>query len=357
MGEFSLKYSVSLLLLSCFSLDAYSAYLRFLGNGYDRKLKRMVRIFVFFAIALFTLFSAIIWHSYALIPFSAYVLFRERAYYYRSSYNYLAYGGIQVFAYVLSIVFLLIIWRFYSVNASTIILCFGIAYLVAFVAFSLLIHKEGESSNVDGWSANDFFKYIIPGAFGTILAWVLGAADQAFVNYYFTPDVQAGLAIALRSIGIIRMFSGAFLEYWPRFYFDRLKNQDYKIILHQREIFILCFLFFTVLCLIFAKTIYLLLGASSYTRVTWIFCALAVGECFRIWASINATYLSYILRGAINTYILIFLGGIKLLLITLFIEKGGIVFAVSTTVGIYFLYWLLSILMLKAERKAMSSAA
>lgn len=146
------------------------------------------------------------------------------------------------------------------------------------------------------------------------------------------------------------------MEYWPRFYFERMEKREYSAVRIMKILFLGVV---TVLCLgtvIFSKQLYWLMGASKYADMRWMFCYLAIAEMFRQWGAILITYQSFMKNTSINVICLSVLGFAKFIANWFTINSMGVNVLFYSTLICYFLYFLASMYFgFYRERKYMKS--
>ena len=357
MGTYSNLNSICNLLVSICSLEIYCVYLRFLDSGCNKNLRSQVNTVLLCAFFIYATVIFVAFKSFLLLPFFCFSLYRERLYYYRAKLQIVKYGVIQLVFYVISILMIITLFSLHILKGYNFIFSQGIIYGILYLLCICFFRKVKENNRLDDHCKSketplrDLLKYSVPGAVSGLFGWAIGAADQAFINAHLSVEIQAGFAVAFRTIGVIRILAGSFFEFWPRYYVQQIEKKALISLTKARSLFVLLYILSSLLMIYFAKFLYLLMGAGKYSGTVWIFQVLMVSEIFRVLGSLNVTYFSYILRGYLITIAFGVLGSLKLGANFFYNENLGVEFFVYSTVFIYVLFFLFSISALFAERK------
>jgi O-antigen/teichoic acid export membrane protein len=224
----------------------------------------------------------------------------------------------------------------------------GISYaLIALLYYILKDNTPNSNKPImqlqEEYSSVDVVKYSMPLAFNAVLVWLMGAADQLLIDQYLDRLTLTYYAVAFRMILVTRLITGIIMEYWPRFYFERMANGDQSALRQMRRIFIVFVALISVGTIVFSNLLYTVLGASQYLHVRWMYCILALGEIFRIWSSVNMTYQSYRKNTSINVACLCAIGVIKLTTNFVLIQRYGVMVLLVSNCVAYALYYLCSL--------------
>ncbi len=345
LGSFSYNQSLLILFTSVYSIEVYSVYLRYIGYCNEKELLKVSRKILFIASLLFCITAILYFKSVYYIWFLGYMWMRERLYFFRSKMDINTYGRIKLLQYFISICFLIILILTGNINHKTLLAGIGISYLI----LSFLYNFNGKSKNADVSddlpivSEKEIIKYALPLSFNAIMVWVLGAADQMLIDKYLDALTLTYYSVGFRIINVIRIGIGVIMEYWPRFYFERMENHDYNAIKFMYMIFMAIVAILCIGTIIFSEQLYWLMGASQYSHMRWMYCVLALSEMFRLWGAINMTFQSYIKNNSINVICLSFLGGVKLFINWMNIENKGVFILLNSTCLCYLIYFFCSI--------------
>jgi O-antigen/teichoic acid export membrane protein len=271
---------------------------------------------------------------------------RERLFFFRAKMDITTYGRIKIFQYLFSILVLLGLIVSNNLNEKSMLVGIGVSYL----AVSFIYNFNGKAKkalnfedDLPAIETKEIIRYALPLSFNVIVVWLLGAADQMLIDMYFDAMTLTYYSVGFRIINVIRIGTGVIMEYWPRFYFERMVSRDYSAIKTMRILFLGVVAVLSVGAIVFSKPLYWLMGASQYSNMRWMFSMLAAAELFRQWGSINITFQSYMKNTSINVLCLSVLGGIKLIINWMFIKEAGVSILFHTTLGCYFLYYMCSL--------------
>lgn len=345
LGPFSYNQSLLILFTSVYSIEVYSVYLRYIGYCNEKELLKVSRKILSIASLLFLLTTLIYFKSAYYIVFFGYMWMRERLYFFRSKMDINTYGRIKMLQYFLSICFLIILILTGNINHETLLAGIGTSYLILSIVYNFnnKSKKAAISEDLPIVSEKEIIKYALPLSFNAIVVWVLGAADQMLIDKYLDVFTLTYYSVGFRIINVIRIGIGVIMEYWPRFYFERMEKRDYNAIKFMYMIFMVIVAILCIGMIIFSEQLYWLMGASQYSHMRWMYCILALSEMFRLWGAINMTFQSYIKNNTINVICLSVLGGAKLFVNWLNIENKGVLILLNTTLLCYLIYFLSSI--------------
>lgn len=358
LGKYSYYLSLLTVILSTTSLSIYGAHLRFLGFVDKEKLMKFIKMVLIFATIIYLSVVLIIWKNWYYVPLVALIWFNEELFYFRSSTKVKLYTGMKFTQHIIIIIIFYILLLMGDVDYNILILITGIAYFLTYLVFKpFQVKLDIDYVAEDDFSRKEVLKYSLPGAISALSIYFLASADQIFINSYLTMIDLSNYAMALRMIAIIQLFTAVFMDYWPRFYFEKANMKSYKEINSMGLLFKTAILIFSIVCIIVASPIYFMMGARAYVgQSTIIFSVLVFSEIFRVFGSINMTYRSYTKESVYNVSILAILGVFKIGINFLFIEQYGLIVLLATTLISYILYWLISIFVsVKAEKKYMQS--
>lgn len=346
LGQFSYAQSMLIFFTSVYSMEVYSAYLRFIGFNSEKELLGLVRKILIIASALFSITVLFYFRMPLYILFFGYMWMRERLYFFRAKLDITTYGLIKIFQYALSIFFALVLIYFERLNEQSMLLGISVSYLAVSLIYSFNSKAKNSTDLKDNLpivGIKEIISYALPLSFNAIAVWLLGAADQMLIHMYLDAVTLTYYSVGFRIISVIRIGTGVIMEYWPRFYFERMGRRDYSAVKTMHVLFLVVVALFSLGAIALSKPLYWLMGASQYSNMSWMFSVLAAAELFRQWGSINITFQSYMKNTSINVMCLSVLGGIKLIINWLFIKEGGVSILFHTTLGCYFLYYLCSL--------------
>ena len=330
-----------------------------LGLLMKKKLLKRVRQILFIASVLFSITVFAFFESPFYILFVGYMWMMERLYFFRSKMDITTYGRIKIMQYAFSIFFIggLIVTKL--LNHQTVLIVIGLSYVVVSVLYTFNSKAKRITAVEDDLpqvKTGEIVKYALPLSFNAIVVWVLGAADQMLIDNFMDPLTLTYYSVGFRIINVIRIGVGVIMEYWPRFYFERMEKREYSAVRIMKILFLGVV---TVLCLgtvIFSKQLYWLMGASKYADMRWMFCYLAIAEMFRQWGAILITYQSFMKNTSINVICLSVLGFAKFIANWFTINSMGVNVLFYSTLICYFLYFLASMYFgFYRERKYMKS--
>lgn len=356
LGKYSYYQSLFVVILPVFSLTIYSSHLRFLGFVDVNRLLNLIRKVLAIASVMFGILALVVWAEWRFIPFAGFIWFNEQLYYFRSLSRIWLYSAMKFVQHIILICSFGILLLLQQANHEMLLFIMGLAYILTYAIFfrarqSCIIEQQ----TTEDYCRKEIFAYCVPGAVSIVAMYILSAGDQMFINVYLSSFDLADYAVAFRTLILIQLFTAFFMEYWPRFYFERAAKRNYSYIKKMGLGFKAAIASFSVACILFADPIYYIMGVKAYIgQSTWIFSMLVFGEIFRVFGSINMTYRSYSKESIYNVYILGGLGISKLAVNYLFVEQYGIAILVYTTVGCYVAYWIMSYLFsVRAEKRYM----
>ena len=343
LGQFSYAQSMLMFFCSVYSMEVYSAYLRFIGVNSDKSLLQITRRTLSVASLLFGI--TVIWYfkSPIYLLFFAYMWMFERLYFFRAKLDIKTYGLIKILQHLISVSILVWLIMLNQLNEKTMLFALGVSYGIV----ALLYNFNGKARQYTDIEANlpsvptkDILRYCVPMSFNAIVIWLLGAADQMLINIYLDPMTLTYYSVAFRVIAVIRLGVGIVMEYWPRFYFESMVNMAYEKMRTMKVIF-LCFVILLCGCSVWLSApLYHVMGASQYVQARWMFSMLAIAEAFRVCGSILITYQAFIKNTIINIACLSILSSGKLLVNWLFINQFGVRLLLYTTITCYVLYFI-----------------
>lgn len=343
LGKFSYTQSLLVLLISVYSMEVYSAYLRFIGIREERRLRRLIRRILLVASLLFSITVLLFFDSPFYILFAGYMWMMERLYFFRSKMDITTYGRIKVFQYACSIIIIIVLAACNLLNHYTVLTGIGASYVMVSVYYHFAAKANNVTDADDGLPVADtkeVLKYAFPLSVNAIVVWMLGAADQMLIDRYMDALTLTYYAVSFRIISVIRIGVGVIMEYWPRFYYERMDKKEYSQVKSMKALFLGVV---TVLCLgtvVFSRQLYWIMGASEYADMRWMFCCLAMAEMFRQWGSIINTFQSFMKNTSVNVICLSVLGGTKLIVNWLAINNIGVAILFYSTLICYFFYFL-----------------
>lgn len=345
LGLFSYNQTILNLMVGVYSLEAYSAYLRFVGYYSYQDIVRKVRVILLVASVLFVATSVVVWKSFAYLLFFFFIWYRERMYFFRATSRIKKYGLVKIIQGLLLLLMLFILIHFNLLNHKSLILCYGLSYLIT----TLIFCRDGVNSNdivlepTIPLDNRKILRYIIPLGFSAIVVWLLGAADQLLINQFLGPVDLTNYSVAFRLLGIVRLGTGIIMEYWPRFYIEKIETRDLSSLKKMRFLFVVVVILISLGSAIFSKMFYFILGASAYSSSRLLYSVLSIGEAFRILASILMTFQSYKNNTSISIGCLGAIGILKFAINLFFIQHTGVWFLVVSTVVGYFIYFICAI--------------
>jgi O-antigen/teichoic acid export membrane protein len=325
-------------------MEAYSTYLRFWGYYDDKRLIQIVRRVLLVASILFSITVILFFDSVAYILFFAFLWVQERLYFFRAKVDIKTYGRIKILQNILITLFTTALIFSRLITYKNVLLAYGFSYLIVAIIYNII---GGKSTKYDVKSkplvVKDIFKYSMPLSFNAVVVWLIGAADQVLINQYLDTMTLTNYSVAFRLLGVVRLATGVIMEYWPRFYIERIEKRQSIAIQKMRNLFCAYIIIISVGTALFSGVLYYIMGASSYSGTKWIYVALSIAEIFRIIGSINMTFLSYKNNTSINVICLSVISVTKFLINMLLIHSYGVEVLLLTTLIGYVVYFGLSI--------------
>jgi len=324
------------------SLNVYSAYLRFWSRFNDRELIRFVTKVSVFATIFFALIIYLVFANVYFILYAAIIMFNERTYFFRSMEEIKRHNLLKYINNFLLICLILSFIVFKNLNFETIILGYGICYLLSsIVGFSRPFTKKLNYRNEPPLPRKQVVKFVAPLMFNGILLWLLLVSDQIIIKHYLSLNELAKYAIAYRVLSILKLFTGLFFLYWPIFYFREMEKRNARRIRVVRRWIVFLIFAFLLASIMVNKILYVVFGAGKYKQFSYLFVILVMAEFLRIFGSLNLTYRSFMIQNHFNLIILILSVLVNVVLNLVFIKTYGVVFAAYSTLiacGLYFIF-------------------
>lgn len=349
IGLYSYNKSLFELLAAVISLTLYTSYLRFNTKGINKKLGKIVLVYVFIAIAILFLIYLILSKSVYASLYCFVVLYNERSYFFRSIFDTNRLNTLRIAAafVTLSLIIVTAFMMSKALSASDVLFYYAIGYMLA-IPF-LYVKKQTTSTVEDGISIKDILKYCIPGALMVIVDWIFVFSSQHIIKEHYGFEELAPFAISQRAMLAIKLVTGLYLMYYPTLYFKEIEKGNYSLIKKSRRLILLSLMLFITICYLSTNYIYILIGAGAYLDSISYFRILLVAEFFKVAASLYGLYLSYKLQ-TIQNFLILLLGTVcNILIIYFYIEEIGVVVACISSVIAYFI--VLILIMLFSYRK------
>lgn len=359
LGQFSYTQSLLVVFTSVYSMEVYSSYLRFIDINNEKSILKLVRNTLLIASVLFSITVFIFFDSPFYILFAAYMWMRERLYFFRAKMDISTYGRIKIVQYALSIFFISCLIIFNLLNHKTVLIAIGLSYTFVSVLYTFNSKAKKITTLEDDLpvvETKEIIRYALPLSFNAIVVWLLGAADQMLIDNNMDSLTLTYYSVGFRIINVIRIGVSVIMEYWPRFYFERMGKKEFQAIKVMKFLFLGVV---TVLCLgavILSRQLYWIMGASKYVDMRWMFCYLAISEMFRQYGSILITFQSFMKNTSINVICLSVLGFAKFVFNWIAIKSMGVNILFYSTIVCYFFYFIAALYFGEyQERKYMKS--
>ena len=110
------------------------------------------------------------------------------------------------------------------------------------------------------------------------------------IKEYYTYEELSYFSIAQRCLLVLSLFTGLFLMFYPTIYFREIEKKNRPLLIKIRVLILITIALVTFLMIIFAKYIYIIMGASQYTEKIDIFRILLIAELLRFTGSILIFY-------------------------------------------------------------------
>ena len=356
LGLFSYYFNIMVLLTNVLSLGIFQAYLRFNTDEYNIiQLKKIIKLGSIVTTLIVFIISYAAFKNILISSFSAIILFNERIYFYRSALQIRRMNFIKYLSSLFLILFLFILIKLNLFRHDSVLLGYGLAYLIIASFFNLWRNKssiQNTTTHVKEINLTVILKYTIPLAITSLVTWVASVSDQMIIKEYLTPDDLGNYAISYRIIIVIRIFTSLFLLYFPMLYFEEAKKQNFSSIRKIRLIFIVILMAVTIFLIFFRNYLYIFLGASNYLSYTSIFIFLAIAEFIKIISELFLTFRSYSLQTYYSTIAVGAIATVSVLLNLIFIPIYGIYAAAVIQVISAITYLTLSFFIaIKPEKK------
>lgn len=349
MGLFSYYYNLFGLLVTVFSINVYSTYLRFNTGKFNlEQLKKNVRLISVSATVVLGILIFIITRNVLISTYSFLILFNERTYFFRSEKKIRQMNGIKYLSSSVLIVGLLYFVKFKELTFDKALLCYGFGYIISVIVGWFIERKNKNCvfinyDDKESISLNKLLKYSIPVTLTTIVSWFSHVSDQVIMKQFLSLTELGTYAISYRIIVVIQIFTSLFLMYYPMLYFEEADNNNYSLINKIRNSFIFILLLITVVLIFSREYVYILLGATQYLEFTNIFIYLVIVEFIRIVSGLFLSFRSYTLQTTYALFAILIPTICQLVLNIVFIPKFGVYFAAFTQVASALIYLLITI--------------
>ena len=348
LGKYSYYFVLGNFLFPVLSLSAYSAYLRFYHVVNSYELVGLVKKTCHYSTILLIVVLFVISQSLSVATFAFVIIFTEKLYLERASLNILNYNILNVGQKLLFLMLLLVALRLSGeLKWEAVFLCLGFAYIIT-IAINFIFHSNIKKTNSGTHGLAEYKKpirkYVVMATLTTGVTWFLLLSDQIIIKYFMGYESLAPYSVAHRMLMVVTIISGVFLSYYPTLYFREIENKKTDTIKIFRLLFFTAIILFTILFAFFKDFVYLLFGADKYSDFTQYFVLLLIGESFRLFGSVNFTYLTFKLKQNVILYTLIFVSILNVGLNIAFVPIYGVISAVYSTLLCYILYFILSLI-------------
>jgi O-antigen/teichoic acid export membrane protein len=351
VGQFNYYFNLVNLLISFMSFGLFASYLRIIGEGFDKSLRFFV-LSTYLILSFIYIIVCISLNVYYLIPFIFLLFFKEKQSYYRSIENTSHYLIIQITRGIALIICIGFLYFYNFINYKSLLFIVGVSYVVPLI-ISSNFHKIREGYQKRKLNLNikrildeiDFKKVLsisVPTLFTSVATWLLMFSDQYIIKMYYSFSDLGPYSVAVRLIIFVQIISSLFLLYYPKFYFKSLKDFHFKKMKFVRASFFLVLSLFLIILILSRGYLYQILGAEKFSDYSHFFIYLSIAEIFRIFASINFTYLTFIYKTKYTTYSILFISILNIFLNLLFLKSHGIIFAAYSTIISCVVFFLLS---------------
>jgi len=347
-----LAYNKSILELSAFifSLTLHRSYLRFNVNGISSVVKQLTSIVVKFAVILVGIVAYYLTNSWLPVLFSLFVLYEERIYFARSIMRIRDVNLLKIGAALITLCFIFVISKYGNLNSNKVLFAYGLGFLLSLVFYrkekSKIVHDRFDLP------IKTVLLFALPGLISLLIKYSLDASAQVLLKSFFDFSEVAKFAIALRVMLAIKLFSALLMMFYPTIYYREIQTRNKRFIFSLRAAMVLIMFLISTAAYIFAKPLYILMGASAYIDYVEIFHVLIIAEFIFIIGNFWGTYLSF----ALKTHISMFIFGagalINLFLLVAFLQRYGVYLAAwSILISNVVMTFLFIFLSLKPELK------
>lgn len=321
VGEYSYYKSYIDIFYNIITISIFSAYLRFNNNGNNRKLNNLILKFCIIITVLFAVILLYITNSYIVMIYSMIILFNERLYFMRSLMSIKIMNIMQILCATLTLLILFSIVFFQKrLSYEAVFIAYGIGYLSSIFFFT----EKSELVNDVSIPIKTILLYCLPATALSILTWFSSNFSQIMIKEYYTFEELSYFSIAQRCLLVLSLFTGLFLMFYPTIYFREIEKKNRSLLIKIRVLILITVTLVTLLMIIFAKYIYIIMGASQYTEKIDIFRILLIAELLRFIGSIYLHYMAYKIRIWISFLIYLVSALINILLLYFFLSSIGI---------------------------------
>jgi hypothetical protein len=321
IGEYSYYKSYIDIFYNIITISIFSAYLRFNNNGNNRNLNNLILKFCAVITVLFAVVLLYITNSYAVMIYSMIILFNERLYFMRSLMSIKRMNIMQVLCAGLTLLILFSIVFFQKkLSYEAVFIAYGIGYLISIFFFK----EKSELVNNTFIPIKTILLYCLPATALSILTWLSSNFSQIMIKEYYTYEELSYFSIAQRCLLVLSLFTGLFLMFYPTIYFREIEKKNRLLLIKIRTLILITVALVTFLMIIFAKYIYIIMGASQYIEKIDIFRILLIAELLRFTGSIYLHYMAYKIKIWISFLIYLVSALINVLLLYFFLSSTGI---------------------------------
>ena len=322
IGEYSYYKSYIDIFYNVITFNIFSAYLRFNNNGNNKSLNKLILRFCISMTVLFAMVLLYITNSYIVMIYSLIILFNERLYFMRSLMSIRKMNLMQILSATITF-FILFTIVFFSKQLSyeAVFVSYGIGYF-----FSVFFFKEKSKSITNNPSIpiKTILLYCLPATALSILTWLSSNFSQIMIKEYYTFEELSYFSIAQRCLLVLSLFTGLFLMFYPTVYFREIEKKNQSLLIKMRILVLITITLITFSMIIFAKYIYIIMGASQYIEKISVFKILLIAELLRFIGSIYLHYLAYRIKIWISFLIYLTPALINILLLYFFLPSAGI---------------------------------
>lgn len=330
LGKFSYMKSLFELLATFFSLNIYTAYLRFNNKGNNVSVYNIIIRYIFvISVLLFVVFYILSKSFYSSL-FVLVLFSNERTYFFRSLLKMKLLNVTRILSVIITLLAVLFIVYLLDKPLTSEIILFS--YAIGYLSCLFLYKYRFEQTDKTLVSFSKIAKYCLPGALLLVVDWLLNLSAQFIIKEKFGYDELASFAISQRALLAVKLFTGLSLMFYPTLYFREIEKKNIVLINKYRQGMGALLLVLILLLWVGAKYIYNIMGASYYIDTISFFRILLIAEFLKVISSFYSIFLAYQLKTVFTLFIMASGAVLNIILLLLLLDQFGIVAACYSSV-------------------------
>lgn len=329
LGKLTYYKSLLELLSYACTLLLYRSYLRFNVSGINEYLFKVVKIASIFAIIVIAISAFVLTGSIFSVLFAFFVLYEERLYFFRSLLATSKLNVLRIGAALITLVSVLVITFFYELRSDLVLFSYGIGFLISLFLIKspkkiIVAEKPKTDHEVD---LKTILLFSFPALAATLIKVSQDFFSQFLIKEYFDFTEVSKFSIALRVLLSVKMFSSLLMMYYPSVYFREIQRKNKVTIKKIRLYMSLSMTIVSIFAIIFAKQLYILMGAGEYLEYILFFKILVLAELINVIGGFYGTYLSYAIKTHLSMIFYFAATVVNIIILVSLLKSNGIITA------------------------------